>query len=582
MLNASQSHGVLQKRRPASSVAASPSLVKRHAGPRNNAPPRPGRTAVWRTVAVGATSAAQYYAQQPLPHLNPDGSVSTDDSHSHNSGKSVHDTLDGVRNALIMPVKGPTALAQIPDKVQVHVKVDQYVTSYGQVLKVVGAVEELGNWSPDKAPTMQWHEGHSWSLDIELPVGDVHFKVVMQEDGGGTRWEEGQDRYIQVPATVESPAAPGGGQHPVGTVAVACAWGDTQGTSVSVLPDRNNVKRQLHAVEARVAGMWRMRQRIEAQAATRRTLASDSQELPGTSAIASNGTAPASAAGSGPLQVPLLDPSKLPAITVNGSTDDKLGRGGAGDAHAKAAAHFERLLHEVNGSDSRHKDSFEDAVAADSLGLDTAPPDSLSERVLGATVNKLLAAAWEALKQEGAETGPGVMGAEDGVSRAASLLAELEAAALALEKELGLGASHAMEGPALLAGYGVAAMLREAAPQDRVVASIRMTHTQEQQGQQEPRATGQTLHAAPSSSRAAAAESLAHEVPGNGNGAKSPPGRRWLSAVSKVLAAAKSNGDGSLVFSADSLQSVEVDPQEMLMAALQRARSRVAAAPAHT
>ena len=57
--------------------------------------------------------------------------------------------------------------------------------------------------------------------------------------------------------------------------------------------------------------------------------------------------------------------------------------------------------------------------------------------------------------------------------------------------------------------------------------------------------------------------------------------RRWRSAVGRVLAEAKAAearspaGDGSLVFSAASL-SLDVDPQELLLAALERARERLA------
>jgi hypothetical protein len=60
--------------------------------------------------------------------------------------------------------------------------------SYGQVLKVVGALEELGGWQVERAPVMRWQEGHSWTLDLELPVGSVSFKVVMADAGGGARW----------------------------------------------------------------------------------------------------------------------------------------------------------------------------------------------------------------------------------------------------------------------------------------------------------------------------------------------------------------------------------------------------------
>ena len=54
--------------------------------------------------------------------------------------------------------------------------------------------------------------------------------------------------------------------------------------------------------------------------------------------------------------------------------------------------------------------------------------------------------------------------------------------------------------------------------------------------------------------------------------------RRWQSAAAAVLSEA-SAPDGSLVFSADSLQ-VHVNPQDLLLAALERARARVQASEA--
>jgi alpha-amylase len=64
-----------------------------------------------------------------------------------------------------------------------------YETSYGQVLRIVGALEELGAWQPDKAPAMTWTDGHVWTLDAALPPGaNVEFKVVMTDADGRARW----------------------------------------------------------------------------------------------------------------------------------------------------------------------------------------------------------------------------------------------------------------------------------------------------------------------------------------------------------------------------------------------------------
>jgi hypothetical protein len=43
-----------------------------------------------------------------------------------------------------------TTLSEPSDKVQVQFVVPEYVTHWGQKLKLVGSVEELGSWKPEK------------------------------------------------------------------------------------------------------------------------------------------------------------------------------------------------------------------------------------------------------------------------------------------------------------------------------------------------------------------------------------------------------------------------------------------------
>ncbi|KIZ02986.1 hypothetical protein MNEG_4974 [Monoraphidium neglectum] len=117
---------------------------------------------------------------QQLPPLE---DAAVEEERTETTSSSEHETA-------LVAVEEVTALAAPSDRVNVSFVVPQYVTSYGQVLKVVGAVDELGNWAPEQAPTMTWSEGHQWTLDVPLPVGDVTFKVVMQDTAAGyTRWE---------------------------------------------------------------------------------------------------------------------------------------------------------------------------------------------------------------------------------------------------------------------------------------------------------------------------------------------------------------------------------------------------------
>ena len=55
--------------------------------------------------------------------------------------------------------------------------VPEYVTDFGQQLKVVGSFPELGSWDARAAPSMSWREGHSWQLDVMLPSQPFEFKV---------------------------------------------------------------------------------------------------------------------------------------------------------------------------------------------------------------------------------------------------------------------------------------------------------------------------------------------------------------------------------------------------------------------
>jgi hypothetical protein len=113
------------------------------------------------------------------------------------------------------------------------------------------------------------------------------------------------------------------------------------------------------------------------------------------------------------VQVPLMDPSDLPPV-----------RTGAAGAPA-----FSSLVGEVVGRSAAASppSSFEEAVAADSLGLHIAEPESLSERVLSATIQQLLTAAHDTLGEARASTAEVVLGrAECEAARAAVFLEELQ------------------------------------------------------------------------------------------------------------------------------------------------------------
>lgn len=79
----------------------------------------------------------------------------------------------------------------------------QHTCGFGEVLKVCGSAKELGSWDGGKAPMMKWTMGDTWSLTTELPAGELQFKILVQHADGGLSWEDGANRIIDVPATLE-------------------------------------------------------------------------------------------------------------------------------------------------------------------------------------------------------------------------------------------------------------------------------------------------------------------------------------------------------------------------------------------
>lgn len=112
--------------------------------------------------------------------------------------------------------------------------VPQYVTSFGQSLKVVGSLPELGAWDAAKAPAMFWRDGHVWALELLLPPATFEFKVVVFE-GLNTRWEGGNNRVVQageddrgVPVEI--------------TIYLQCVFNATDTTPMQLAVPRSSVK----------------------------------------------------------------------------------------------------------------------------------------------------------------------------------------------------------------------------------------------------------------------------------------------------------------------------------------------------
>jgi Starch binding domain len=69
---------------------------------------------------------------------------------------------------------GSTAESCMPVQLHVHKHVE-----YGDAIRAVGALPELGAWEPERAPSLTWCEGDLWSGSLCLPVTEepIKFKV---------------------------------------------------------------------------------------------------------------------------------------------------------------------------------------------------------------------------------------------------------------------------------------------------------------------------------------------------------------------------------------------------------------------
>ena len=123
----------------------------------------------------------------------------------------------------------------------------RYETSWGQVIKVVGSLPELGSWNPQAAPTMQWNEGHKWTLSSRLPKQSFSFKIICMSNGY-IRWEDGEvNRSIDHLESDSQSSQPG----PVDLVVqLTCNFGATQSTELALVLSKEKIEGALEMARA--------------------------------------------------------------------------------------------------------------------------------------------------------------------------------------------------------------------------------------------------------------------------------------------------------------------------------------------
>jgi len=92
---------------------------------------------------------------------------------------------------------------------------EKVVTQFGQTVKIVGSVAELGNWDTSAAPALSASKYTSanpvWSGSVTLAAGEaIEYKFIKVESSGAVAWESGSNRVYTVPKGCESAATVSG------------------------------------------------------------------------------------------------------------------------------------------------------------------------------------------------------------------------------------------------------------------------------------------------------------------------------------------------------------------------------------
>ncbi|KAK4120350.1 carbohydrate-binding module family 20 protein [Parathielavia appendiculata] len=88
---------------------------------------------------------------------------------------------------------------------------ERATTSWGQVIKIVGSIPELGNWDPSAAPALSASEYTSsnpvWAYTAHLTAGtSFQYKFVNVASNGAVTWESDPNRSFTVPKSCSTTA----------------------------------------------------------------------------------------------------------------------------------------------------------------------------------------------------------------------------------------------------------------------------------------------------------------------------------------------------------------------------------------
>lgn len=88
---------------------------------------------------------------------------------------------------------------------------EKVTTVWGQTVKIVGSIPELGNWSPSSAIALSASQYTSsnplWSATVNVPAGTTfQYKFIRVESNGAVTWESDPNRSYTVPQTCATTA----------------------------------------------------------------------------------------------------------------------------------------------------------------------------------------------------------------------------------------------------------------------------------------------------------------------------------------------------------------------------------------
>jgi hypothetical protein len=85
-------------------------------------------------------------------------------------------------------------------------------TSYGQTVKLLGSIAQLGSWNPSSALTLSASQYTSsnplWTSVVSLSAGtQFEYKFILVASDGTVKWEGGANRAFTVPSGCQSTAS---------------------------------------------------------------------------------------------------------------------------------------------------------------------------------------------------------------------------------------------------------------------------------------------------------------------------------------------------------------------------------------